>query len=345
MRASFTARDAETPRITVPWLPAQSRPVDDAEAQGSFAEASAAPRTWLLLGRKPGDNGQVLALAEALGWPFEVKRLVYRPTELLTNRLLGITLLGIDRRRSSPLEPPWPELVITAGRRNEPVARWIQRQAGGPERCRLVHVGRPWAPLDAFDLIVTTPQYALPQHPRILHTEAPMHRVSPSALADAAARWRPQLADLPEPRIAVMLGGHVGPWTFDERQRPRAGPPGQRHGQRRRRARCWSRPAPARRPRWSTPSPTSFGVPHRLYRWRPDDPDNPYLGFLALAERIIVTSDSMSMLVEAIATAKPVLIFDLAEAASKRPLAAPSAPTAERYCRACAPWSGIWVDC
>ena len=89
------------------------------------------PRTWALLGQKPGDNGQVLALAEALGWPFEIRRMAYRPTELITNRLLGVTLLGIDRGRSDPLEPPWPELVITAGRRNEPVARWIQREAGG----------------------------------------------------------------------------------------------------------------------------------------------------------------------------------------------------------------------
>ena len=53
-------------------------------------------RTWALLGQKPGDNGQVLALAEALGWPFETRRMAYRPIELLTNRLLGVTLLGID---------------------------------------------------------------------------------------------------------------------------------------------------------------------------------------------------------------------------------------------------------
>ena len=115
--------------------------MDDAAVPGS--PPGMPPRTWVLLGQKPGDNGQVLALAEALGWPFEIKRMVYRPTELLTNRLLGITLLGIDRAASSPLAPPWPELVITAGRRNEPVARWIQRQAGGRQPVKLVHVGRP----------------------------------------------------------------------------------------------------------------------------------------------------------------------------------------------------------
>lgn len=266
---------------------------------------------WLLLGGKPGDNGQVLALAEALGWPYSVKRLVYRRTELLTNRLFGAALLGIDRRRSSPLTPPWPELVISAGRRNEPVARWIQDQARGTRCVRLVHVGRPWASLDAFDLIITTPQYELPQRANILHNEAPMHRVSRTRLREAGAAWAARLAHLPRPWLAAMLGGHVGPYSFD--------PP--------RGARLGSLIADMVRPAGGsvlvttsarTPPSTAeaciaaIDVPCHVYRWRRDDPDNPYLAYLALADSIVVTSDSMSMLIEAIASGKPVHIFDLA---------------------------------
>lgn len=261
----------------------------------------------------------MLALAEALGWPFETRSLAFRPSELLTNRLLGVTLLGVDTRRSDRLEPPWPELVVTAGRRNEPVARWLQRAAGGAGRCRLVHVGRPWAPIEAFDLIVTTPQYALPRHPRILHTEAPMHRVSTAALAAAVERWRPELAALPSPRVAVMLGGHVGPWTFTPDKGRALG----------READAMARglggallvSTSARTPAAVVDAfAGELRVPHRLYRWRPGDPDNPYLGFLALADWIVVTSDSMSMLTEATATAKPVHIFDLADPPGRAPL-------------------------
>lgn len=293
----------------------------DGSAQGR-ADSTGEPRTWLLFGGKPGDNGQVLALAEALGWPFEVKQMVYRPTELLTNRLLGTTLLGINRQRSSPLAPPWPDLVITAGRRNEPVARWIRREAGGRESIRLVHVGRPWSPLGAFDLIVTTPQYALPEHPRVLHTEAPMHRVSQERLAEAATLWRPRLADLAEPWIAVMLGGHVGRWTFDEQAAVELAEAADSIATAAGGSLLVSTSA-------RTPATVidaferTLRAPHRLYRWRAGDPDNPYLGFLALAQRIIVTSDSMSMLVEAVATGKPVAIFELATGpGSRRPLAA-----------------------
>jgi mitochondrial fission protein ELM1 len=292
------------------------------EIRGHGDRTKGGPRTWLLLGHKPGDNGQVLALAEALGWPFEVKRMVYRPTELLSNVLVKVTLLGIDRSRSSPLQPPWPELVISAGRRNEPVARWIQKQAevAGAPRTRLVHVGRPWAPTQAFDLIVTTPQYALPRRPNILHTEAPMHRVSPQLLAEAASAWEPRLAHLPRPRIAVMLGGHVAPHTFDATAgatlaRQVSAMAGEAGG-------SLLVSTSARTPAEVVSAfEANLHRPHLLYRWRRDDPDNPYFAFLALAERIVVTSDSMSMLVEAVATGKPVLIFDLATAGGGRGLA------------------------
>ena len=49
------------------------------------AYAQNPPKVWLMMGHKAGDNSQVLALAEALGWPFEIKHFTYRRTELLTN--------------------------------------------------------------------------------------------------------------------------------------------------------------------------------------------------------------------------------------------------------------------
>ena len=110
----------------------------------------AEPLTWLLLGRKAGDNTQVRALAASLGWPCEEKQVLAQPWELLTHLSLGASLAGIDRQASSDFAAPWPDLVISAGRRNEPVARWIRQQSGG--RTRLVHIGRPWAHPDQYDL-------------------------------------------------------------------------------------------------------------------------------------------------------------------------------------------------
>src|SRR5205085_4893470 len=49
----------------------------------------------------------------------------------------------------------------------------------------------------------------------------------------------------------------------------------------------------------------------RLYEWKRGDPNNPYLGCLAVADTLIVTGDSESMLAEAAATTKPLYIYPL----------------------------------
>jgi len=134
-----------------------------------------------MMGHKAGDNSQVLAMAEALGVPFEIKRFVYKPYELVTNLLCGPTLAGTVKSQCSSLEAPWPDLIISAGRRNEPICRWIQQQAKG-QRVRLVHLGRPWAKIERFDLVVTTPQYRLPIRPNVLQNKTPLHRVTQERL-------------------------------------------------------------------------------------------------------------------------------------------------------------------
>ena len=269
-----------------------------------------APRVWVLTGNKAGDNSQVLALAEALGWPFEIKQFVYKAHEIVPNLLVRTTIAGIDKQHSSPLQPPWPDLVLSAGRRNEPIARWIKRQA--PESTRIVHVGRPWSSLDCFDLIVTTPQYRLPVRPNILHNKTPLHRVTNERLAREAARWQERLAHLPRPYTAVVIGGSSGPYSFDHRAAERlareastlAGKAG---------GSLLITTSARTPPATMEKLERNITVPAHLFRWSQTAQDNPYFAFLGLAETIVVTGDSMSMLAEACATRKRVYIFDLGE--------------------------------
>jgi mitochondrial fission protein ELM1 len=267
------------------------------------------PRIWLLMGHRAGDNAQLMALVEALGWPYEIKRLAYRRFELLPNLLLGGTLAGVARRQSSRLDPPYPDLVIAGGRRNEPVARWIRKRHPG---VRLIHLGRPWARLERFDLIVTTPQYRLPERPNVLHNALPLHNVTEDRLAAAAALWAPRLAHLPRPWVAVLVGGSSGPYAFTAAAGARLG----------RGANDLAAAAggsllvttSARTPPDATAALTAaIDRPAHIFRWRKDADDNPYLGYLALADAIVVTGDSISMLTEACVTRKPVYIFDFGE--------------------------------
>jgi hypothetical protein len=73
-----------------------------------------------------------------------------------------------------------------------------------------------------------------------------------------------------------------------------------------------------------TPSATSAALAaavanqsHYFFQWSPHAADNPYFGYLALADAIIVTGDSISMLTEACATCKPVYIFYPTECAAE----------------------------
>jgi hypothetical protein len=271
-------------------------------------EDSPYPRTWVMMGHKAGDNSQIRALAEGLGWPFEVKHLVYRPTELLTNLLAPLTLLGITRGKSSPLVPPWPDLIISAGRRNEPPCRWIQAHAD--KRVRLVHVGRPWARIENFDLVVTTPQYRLPRRPNVLHNTAPLQRVADQRLRDAASIWAPRLAHLPRPYTAVMVGGNAGPYVLDPEAATLLGRAASAFARARGGSLLIS--TSARTPKQAISAlEAALDSPAAFFRWSRDAAENPYLGYLALADSIIVTCESMSMLTEACATLKPVHMFDL----------------------------------
>ena len=265
---------------------------------------------WVLLGRKAGDNNQVLALAKAVETPFEEKLIAARSWELLPHLALGVTLAGIDRQKSSPLEAPWPNLVISAGRRNEPVARWIRAQSRG--RTKLVHIGRPWAPLDCYDLIITTPQYFLPDQANILHLSLPLHRVNSAKAKAEAASLADRFLHLSRPLTTVLIGGNSGPFVYTaEKARRLAGAIDRLHAQ------TGGSVLVTDSPR----TPVAFSevfrrhlkAPVEAYWWHEQSHSegaNPYLAWLGLADRFVVSGESMSMIAEATAMERPLYLFD-----------------------------------
>jgi uncharacterized protein len=275
-------------------------------ANGSH-RATDPKRIWVLECHRAGDRAQSIGLAHALGWPFELKRIVHRWYEFVPNMLIEGRLIGVDRQRSSPLLPPWPDLVISAGRQNENVAKWIRRQSAG--RTRIVLVGRGWTRPGRVDLVVATPQYRLKPHPNLLINELPLHILDLTEQARAATQWAPRWAGLPRPWIAVLVGGSSGPYLFDavtaERLGHEASALANSVG-----GSLLITTSSRTRPTVVPALRAAVSAPAFLHEWQRGQADNPYQALLALADRFVVTGDSMSMLAESAGASKPVQIFE-----------------------------------
>jgi len=167
------------------------------------------PTVWLLMGGRTGDNNQLLALAKALGFPFETKKLSYNTLKRLPVRRSGLaTLKGASR---ASISAPWPGMVMCVGYASVPVARYIREQSKG--RTKLVHIGNPRVAIEDFDLQITTPQY--PREARNL-LELPFPIGNPartSRPSDEELEW---LHHFPHPRRLIAVGGPARHWDLDE---------------------------------------------------------------------------------------------------------------------------------
>jgi mitochondrial fission protein ELM1 len=270
------------------------------------------PRTWLLLGDKRGDNAQVEAIAQALGWPCERKFLQMREPWTVAKPRVKASLHHIDLDRSEPLAPPWPDLVLTIGRRPSMAALWVADQARGCTR--LVLVGKPSGMAERFDLVITSAENQMPPLTNLLPISLPLMRVDVAAIEAAARAWAARLGDLPRPLVGFLIGGPTGPFVYGagvvrrlvERAVAVAGAGGTPYL-------TTSRRTP---PAVVAALADQLPAGARLFRWQPDAEDNPYLGLLGLADGFVVTGDSISMMVEVVRLRRPLAIFELPTSAA-----------------------------
>jgi mitochondrial fission protein ELM1 len=166
-------------------------------------------RVWALLGPHRGDNNQVLALAEALGLPFEEKWLHYNQLRRLQPALLGATLKSVAADARAQLEGEPPDLTISTGHRSVPVVRALRKRSGG--KMRAVHLGYPRISPAHFDLVVPTPEYPVPDAPNVVRIP---FALSPLTKAAADSPSSSALHQLPQPRRLFVIGGPTLYWEL-----------------------------------------------------------------------------------------------------------------------------------
>jgi mitochondrial fission protein ELM1 len=273
------------------------------------------PKVWILTDHKPGHTTQSVGLAEALGWPYEIKdldfgsELLVGVANLLPGRL-GATRMGLSRKSVPSLEPPWPDVVIATGWRTAPFTRWLGKRGRG--RIRTVQLGRKGGRVaDHFDAVVSCRYFRLPPHPQRIETIAPLHRVSPQRLKEAMEGRSNPFGDAPRPHVALLVGGSSRRHTLSAERARRLG----------RDVRAFANAAggsvfavTSRRTGVAADALIEgLGEGARVWRWTADREDNPYLACLAYADVIVATGDSESMVAEAAASGKPLYIYPVPE--------------------------------
>lgn len=269
--------------------------------------AKKTPLIWLVIGEKLGDNGQVIMIADALGLPYEVKYLYPLPAFEKGKPRFQVSLEHLDPARSDELSPPWPDLVITVGRRHSMASLWIKRQS---PTTRLVLIGRPRRWIDRFDLVITLPQYSVPDLPNVMRLSLPLMRTDTAAVKAAADVWKSRMQALPRPLIAVLIGSATRPFRFDTRtteQLLRQCRELQARGGGTLYFSTSRRTSPAILSTLRQQLPAGA----QLFEWQAGNRDNPYLALLGLADAFVVTGDSVSMMIEVADCGKPLAIFAL----------------------------------
>jgi hypothetical protein len=166
------------------------------------------PSVWVLSDAELESTSQVLALAEALGWPYEHKVLRFSLLGRIDRWLLGASTRAVDWDHSPSLAPPWPDFVISSGGRCVPVALWIREQDQG--RTRLVHVGRDGGETASlFDAVVTPAYSRLWPHPHRIETAALLTRPPERPTAWQKPADEP-FGEAPEPHILLLLDAPAG---------------------------------------------------------------------------------------------------------------------------------------
>ena len=263
------------------------------------------PTTWLLIDDRAGNESQVRGVADALGLRIEIRDIAYTAAGALPNYILGDSLGGLTASSRVNLVPPWPDLVIAAGRRTAPVARYIKSKNGGKTfLTQLMYPGDTG--LEDFDLIAVPNHDGIPDRPNLIHITGAPHRVTADKLEVEARAWQGRFDDLSRPRIALIVGGSTKRRTFTDEMAAEL-------------ARLASKMAMDRGGSLLVSTSRRTGeaaatlidgisVPHHLFRWG-DEGDNPYFAYLAMADAVVVTGDSVSMCSEACATGRPVYIY------------------------------------
>jgi uncharacterized protein len=258
-------------------------------------------RAWLITDGKIGMDVQVRGVADALGLDAEMKHVA----PIGVHRFLSPWLPPAASNRigrGGPLSAPWPEFVLATGRLSIPYLRAVRRMAGA--QTTTVILQDPKTGAGSADLI-WVPTHDRLRAPNVITTPTAPHSFTPARFAKLRAQMPADIAALPGPRVAVILGGSSGDYPYSDACLQRFS----RSLQSLAALSVSFLITPSRRthPALLAAVDQATAANPRIL-WRDQGP-NPYPDFLAQADVLIATADSVNMCSEIAATGRPAYVF------------------------------------
>lgn len=263
------------------------------------------PLIWVLADDRMGNVNQALGVAEALNLPFEKKTISYNKKARLPNWIRSASLMGVDIEQSSSLASPWPEILITAGRKTTPIARYIKKKSKG--MTKIVQLMWPGFPNSDIDLIATPKHDGIKENNHIINTIGAPNRITPEKLKEEKDKWQKKFSDLPLPKIAVLIGGSTKKGQFTENHAKELVQKLDFYMKDKGGSFLITN---SRRTGETATEIIKNNLKTKFYFHDFNSTkENPFFGYLSVSDAIIVTGDSISMCSESCSSGKPVYIY------------------------------------
>jgi mitochondrial fission protein ELM1 len=268
----------------------------------------AGTRLWVLGSGKVGHEVHCIGIARALGLEPDIRPVRPRLPFAWASPFGPVDPRDAPHRAGSAIAPPYPDIVFAAGRTTVPYLRRLKRETAG--RIFTVFLQDPRTGPGTADMI-WVPEHDRLRGPNVLTTLTSPHPLRPHVLAAARQAPDPRLAHLPGRRAALILGGNSAHHRFEPQD-------------------CAAivrlaldlvasgyslMVTPSRR----TPETlvadlrsalsAAGAMPGKAFVWDGTG-DNPYAQIIAHADALVVTADSVNMMGEAIATGRPVHVYE-----------------------------------
>ncbi len=263
---------------------------------------AAKARAWILSDGKAGHLAITMGVAEAMGLDYRIIPVAPRGLRRIFAPWAPVSPAKRPGADTSPFRPPWPDFVFAAGRTTIPYLRSVHWAAAG--ETFTVAFQDPRTGTRTADLI-WVPEHDRLRGDNVITTPTAPHRFTPAVLESLRRAPPPDIAALPHPRMAVLLGGPSNAYSFTHHDVARMA------GLLTSAAACGasfmvtvSRRTPA--DLVASVGRAIEGVPCVFWR---GVGDNPYAHFLACADMFLATADSINMTGEAAATGRPVYVF------------------------------------